>query len=205
MNITDLGNFLRDVKIVAVVRKVPEEVVGDVVSALVQGGISALEITLDSAGAIKTIASLRERFGDKVAIGAGTVLTTAQLNEAVKAGAEFLVGPHFDAQLVERARTLETFMIPGVLTPTEIQNARAVGAEVVKVFPAGTMGPSYIKDLLGPFGDLKMMVTGGISEKMRRTFLRLVRWPSGWEVLFSRGQTFKITTGTRLPSVSKAY
>lgn len=172
MKSEEIADVLTGARVVPVLRKIPENVVGQVVDALASGGVQALEITLDSAGAEGTIEKLREKYAGRIAIGAGTVLSVAQLDMAVHAGAEFLVCPHFDMQLVERAKALRVPIVPGVLTPTEARTATLAGAEVVKVFPAGTMGPSYIKDLLGPLSDLKIMVTGGITEENALAFIR---------------------------------
>lgn len=172
MKRAEISRVLQRAGIVAVLRKIPESAVIQVVEALVLGGIRALEVTLDSPGAPETISSLREKYDGQVTIGAGTIISNVQLDDAVRAGAEFLVCPHFDSSLLKQADTHQVPLVPGVLTPTEIQVAIQLGAEVIKVFPAGTMGTSYIKDLLGPFGDLKIMVTGGISEENAGQFLQ---------------------------------
>lgn len=172
MNKNNLAQFLCEVKVVAVVRKIPEPALEHVTGALIEGGIRAIEITLDSPNAAARIARMREKYNDKAVIGAGTVLDLDQLKAAVDAGAEFLVSPYFDPSLLEKADAFGRPFIPGVLTPTEVHNAIRSGAEVVKLFPGGTMGLSYVKDLLGPFGNLKIMVTGGISELNAAQFIR---------------------------------
>lgn len=172
MNMENVAEFLEDVRVVVVVRRLPADVFTHVVDALVDGGIRAIEITMDAAGAPELISRVQEKHGHLAQIGAGTVLTEEQLRSAVAAGATFLVGPHFDPALLTLATSLGRPLIPGVLTPTEIQSARRAGANALKIFPAGTMGPSYIKDLLGPFGDLKAMVTGGITEENAPQFIR---------------------------------
>ncbi|MFB5190116.1 bifunctional 4-hydroxy-2-oxoglutarate aldolase/2-dehydro-3-deoxy-phosphogluconate aldolase [Alicyclobacillus fastidiosus] len=166
-----VSQLLERARVVAVIRKLSPDILEPVVGALVQGGIQALEITMDSASAAQAIESIRARYGSGVTVGAGTVLSLAQLDLAMEAGAEFLVCPHFDTALMERANQLGMSIIPGVLTPTEVQMARSAGAEVVKIFPAGSVGPSYIKDLLGPFDGLKIMATGGITEQNAVEFL----------------------------------
>ncbi|WP_067617975.1 bifunctional 4-hydroxy-2-oxoglutarate aldolase/2-dehydro-3-deoxy-phosphogluconate aldolase [Alicyclobacillus acidiphilus] len=172
MKMGQVAQFLEDARVVVVVRRLPEEVFADVIRALIDGGIQALEITMDAKGAAGLIRQVRDAYGDRATIGAGTVLTEGQLKEAVEAGAEFLVGPHFDPALLSLANERGLPLIPGVLTPSEIQSARLAGAEALKIFPAGTMGPGYIKDLLGPFHDLQAMVTGGITEDNAPEFIR---------------------------------
>ncbi|GMA62655.1 bifunctional 4-hydroxy-2-oxoglutarate aldolase/2-dehydro-3-deoxy-phosphogluconate aldolase [Alicyclobacillus fastidiosus] len=167
-----LSQLLEGARVVAVIRKLSPDILEPVVEALVEGGIQALEITMDSSSAAQSMESIRTRYGARVAVGAGTVLSPAQLDSAVEAGAEFLVCPHLDVALVERANQVGVSIIPGVLTPTEVQMARSAGAEVVKIFPAGSVGASYIKDLLGPFSGLKIMATGGITEQNAVEFLQ---------------------------------
>lgn len=172
MTMTNLPSFFRSARIVAVVRKISPETLPDVVAALVQGGLTAIEVTMESSGAAHSIAALRATYDARVAIGAGTIRTVAQLDEAVQAGADFLVCPHFNPRLMQRASQLGCALVPGVLTPSEIGMALDAGAQVVKLFPAGRMGPEYIKDLLGPFDDLQIMVTGGIGEADAASYIR---------------------------------
>jgi 2-dehydro-3-deoxyphosphogluconate aldolase/(4S)-4-hydroxy-2-oxoglutarate aldolase len=172
VNKKNIAQFLSKVKVVAVIRKIPESALDHVAGALITGGIRAIEITLDSQGATRGIARIRDKYPDKVVIGAGTVLNADQLKDAVDAGAEFLVSPHLDLHLIEQADAIGRPLIPGVLTPTEVYSALRTGTEVVKVFPGGTMGPSYIQNLLGPFGNLKIMVTGGITDQNASEFIQ---------------------------------
>ncbi len=163
MKIQSVATFLTDAKIVAVVRKLPEASLENVAAALIDGGIRAIEVTLDSEGALGWIETLSARYGTQTAIGAGTILTGEQLAAAMGAGADFLVCPHLDMELMKMARNAGYSLIPGAMTPTEVHRAITGGAEVVKIFPAASLGASYIKDLLGPFGTLRPMVTGGVT------------------------------------------
>ncbi|RIV23123.1 bifunctional 4-hydroxy-2-oxoglutarate aldolase/2-dehydro-3-deoxy-phosphogluconate aldolase [Alicyclobacillaceae bacterium I2511] len=169
MNVSEL---FTQAKVVAVVRKIPRESFLDVMDALVNGGIRAIEITMDSTDAASGIADLNRRYGDQVVVGAGTVFAKEQVREAVDAGAKFLVCPHLDVSLIEQSLKLNCPLVPGVFTPTEIHTALAAGAEVVKVFPASSLGASFVRDVLGPFAGLQMMVTGGLNVNNFLDFLQ---------------------------------
>lgn len=147
-------------KIVGVLRADSEKSALEQARAAGEGGLTAIEITFTTPGALRVIERLA---GSSLIVGAGTVLAAAQARDAAAAGATFLVSPHLDDELTELAHDLNIPYIPGVFTPTEVQQARLLGCEMVKVFPiARAGGPKYIKDLRGPFPDLKVMVTGGV-------------------------------------------
>lgn len=156
---------------VAVLRRLPGDVLLPVVEALVDGGIRAIEVTMDGERAAEQLANLRERLPAGVLLGAGTVTRVDQVDAAVAAGAAFLVSPHLDPALLERAAAHGVPFIPGVMTPTEIMAALRAGAQMVKVFPASTLGPSYIREIRGPLRDVPIMVTGGVSEHNATAFL----------------------------------
>lgn len=187
MNSTDALQFIEKSRVVAVLRKIQDDVFEDVIDHLVSGGIRVLEITLDSPGALHVIEMAARRFGSDVLVGGGTILTRQQSRDAMNAGANFLVSPHLDIDLLHYAQELNCPFIPGVLTPSEVQSALRAGAEVVKLFPAATMGPRYIRELRGPFGDLKVMATGGISPDNAHEFIDAGAWAVGMgSALFPR-------------------
>lgn len=157
--------------VVAILRRLPESTLLDVAGALVSGGIQVLEMTLDSPGAYTGISTLRNTYGDNVLIGAGTVMTREQLRGAKDAGAKFMLSPHLDTDLVAYAKELDVVLIPGIATPSEIALAKRAGAEVLKLFPAGPLGTSYLKDLLGPFHGTSFIPTGGITPANARDFI----------------------------------
>ncbi|MBX5435992.1 MAG: bifunctional 4-hydroxy-2-oxoglutarate aldolase/2-dehydro-3-deoxy-phosphogluconate aldolase [Alicyclobacillaceae bacterium] len=163
---------LSGVGVVAILRRLPADKLLRIAEALLAGGMEAIEITVDSPGALDAIAMLCERYGDRLLVGAGTLMTTSQVEDAVTAGAEFLLSPHFDAELVRAAHKRDRVMVPGVLTPTEIAQALRAGAQILKVFPIGPLGPSYIKDLLGPFRGTKFLPTGGIRPEAVADYVR---------------------------------
>src|SRR2546423_15460778 len=128
---------------------------------LVDAGIRSLEVTLNTPGALEAIRRARTRFGEEVSVGAGTVRTVADVEDAVAAGAQFLVSPHTDPALGARARELSAAYLPGALTPTEIVTAWNSGAAAVKLFPARLGGPRYLRDLREPLPDIPIVPTGG--------------------------------------------
>jgi 2-dehydro-3-deoxyphosphogluconate aldolase/(4S)-4-hydroxy-2-oxoglutarate aldolase len=145
--------------VVAILRAKTADGFAAVADVLVAAGVTAIEVTLTSRGAIDALAGLRRQLPESVAIGAGTVLTADDAKASVDAGAAFLVSPVLDMTLVA-ASTVPFY--PGAFTPTEIYNATQAGAPVVKVFPAGGLGPGYLRDIRGPLPGARIMPTGGI-------------------------------------------
>lgn len=129
---------------------------------LTAAGITAIECTMDSPDALTTITRLREVLGSHIAVGAGTVTDVAQLGPLVEAGASFVVSPHTDEQLIERARELCLEPIPGVMTPSDMHRAQAAGASILKLFPAGPLGIDYMRVVSAPFQNVDWLPTGGI-------------------------------------------
>lgn len=158
----NLSDALRAVPVVAIVRDHTARTdLVDVVGALVAGGVRAVEVTVDTPGWAKAVTSWSGH--DDVAIGAGTVRTVAQLDELVAAGGVFGVSPHTDERLIRAAVDRGLAMLPGALTPTEVDVAVSAGAAMVKLFPAGTVGDGYLRSLLGPFAGVEFVPTGGIA------------------------------------------
>ncbi|MGK5678188.1 bifunctional 4-hydroxy-2-oxoglutarate aldolase/2-dehydro-3-deoxy-phosphogluconate aldolase [Actinoplanes sp. URMC 104] len=145
--------------IVAILRAPTADYFATVANVLVDNGITALEVTLTSAGALEALAGLRRQLPASVAVGAGTVLTSADVKAAVDAGAEFLVSPVFDAELV---RNSPVPFIPGTSTPTEMYAAHQAGAALVKLFPAAGLGPRFLRDVRAPLPQIRVMPTGGV-------------------------------------------
>jgi 2-dehydro-3-deoxyphosphogluconate aldolase/(4S)-4-hydroxy-2-oxoglutarate aldolase len=168
----DIVELLQRERIVAVMRKIDHGSFLSIVESLLAGGVRVLEVTMDGTDAEQQIVDLKQRFAGEVVIGAGTVLTVSQLEQATDAGAEFVVCPHLDPNLIEAAHNRGCPIVPGTFSPTEIQLAMQLGAQAVKVFPARTLGSNYIHDVLGPFGELKIMATGGVDEANVADFFR---------------------------------
>jgi 2-dehydro-3-deoxyphosphogluconate aldolase/(4S)-4-hydroxy-2-oxoglutarate aldolase len=154
---------VRATRIFAVIRAPSADGAVAAVDALVRGGVTGIEITYTTPEVARVLAAVRERHGDGVLLGAGTLRAPGQAREAAEAGAEFLVCPGLDDELVEAMLATGAVAMAGALTPTEVMRADALGAHVVKVFPAALGGPAYVKALRGPFPDIAFMPTGGVS------------------------------------------
>jgi 2-dehydro-3-deoxyphosphogluconate aldolase / (4S)-4-hydroxy-2-oxoglutarate aldolase len=141
-----------------------------VAESLVEGGITVLEVTMDSDGAEALITSLRQRSG--LTVLAGTVRTRAEAGRAIGAGAEACVSPVFSEDVVAYCLDAGVPAIPGAMTPTEIETAAAAGAELVKLFPARSLGPTYVREVLAPLRDVRLLATGGIDAENAADFLR---------------------------------
>ncbi|MFD0698656.1 bifunctional 4-hydroxy-2-oxoglutarate aldolase/2-dehydro-3-deoxy-phosphogluconate aldolase [Paenibacillus sp. GCM10027628] len=160
-------------RIVAIVRGVKEADIASVADALFRGGVTVMEVTLNTPGALGMIRELQKKFADRMYIGAGTVLDLADAKQAVQAGASFLVTPNMDEEVIRWAKTEEIPIFPGAMTPTEIVKAWKAGATAVKVFPSASLGIAYIKELMGPLNHIPMMAVGGVTEENIKQFLSL--------------------------------
>jgi 2-dehydro-3-deoxyphosphogluconate aldolase/(4S)-4-hydroxy-2-oxoglutarate aldolase len=160
-------------RIIAVLRAPDSTYLIDVALALAEEGIGCIEVTLTTAGAIESIHTLRSRLdGDTCAVGAGSVLTVGDLEAAHSAGATYTLAPTLDLDVLSRAHQLGIAHVPGVATPTEALTAWRAGAAAVKVFPASQLGgPSYVKALLGPLPDIKLIPTGGVGPDDATSYL----------------------------------
>ncbi|MDW7760274.1 MAG: bifunctional 4-hydroxy-2-oxoglutarate aldolase/2-dehydro-3-deoxy-phosphogluconate aldolase [Acidobacteriota bacterium] len=173
MNRQTVLDILLETKIVAVVRMKERRKLESAVRALRAGGIKAVEITLTTPGALEAVASLiEERKAAEFTVGAGTVLDAASAEEAVRAGAEFLVSPITDTGMIEVGRRAECLVAPGAFTPTEIVQALRAGADIVKIFPATSLGPQFFKDIRGPLPGARLMPTGGVTPENAPDFIR---------------------------------
>lgn len=153
---------IRDCGVVAVMRGAESETVVETAEALVDGGVTTLEVTADTAGSAEMIRTLSDELDDAL-VGAGTVLDAETAQSAIAAGAEFVVSPSFNRDVVETCNRYGTLVAPGIMTPTEAVEAFEAGADVVKLFPAKTVGPDHLSALKGPLGQIPIMPTGGVS------------------------------------------
>lgn len=160
---TEILDRLRAARVVAVIRSPSADGAVDAVDALVRGGVTGIEITYSTPDVPAVLAAIARRYGRQVILGAGTLRAPAQAAEAVAAGAEFLVAPGLDDDLVGAMLATGALTMAGALTPTEVMRATALGVDVVKIFPASLGGPSYVRSLRGPFPDAPLMPTGGVS------------------------------------------
>jgi 2-dehydro-3-deoxyphosphogluconate aldolase/(4S)-4-hydroxy-2-oxoglutarate aldolase len=167
----DVRQHIERVKFVAILRGDFSGKWPDLGSALVEGGIEAIEVTFSCPDAPGGIRALIKHCGAQAAIGAGTVLTTEQVDQVVAAGAGYVVAPNTNPGVVARIREHGVLAIPGAFTPTEIEYAYRLGAGMVKLFPAMPPGPAYLKDIRGPYPDIPIIVTGGVNLENMVAFL----------------------------------
>ena len=149
-------------KISAIVRTDDQSVAEQAKAAAVEGGLRVIEFTLNTPGALELITQFRA-VDNTLLVGAGTVMTPQMAKEAVDAGAQFVVSPIFDTEVINKAEELDVVSIPGTRTPTEMQNAHEAGADFVKLFPAPTNVAEYIRYILGPLPHLKIFPTSGVN------------------------------------------
>ena len=154
---------IRDAQVVAVIRGPSEELSIKMVDALIRGGITGIEITYSTPNAPEVVKALDAKYADQITLGMGTLVEAAQAAEARDAGARFLVSPVCDPVLGKAMIDTGLVVMIGALTPTEVLQAFKLGSDVVKIFPGSLVGPSYVKALKGPFPQIPIMPTGGVS------------------------------------------
>jgi 2-dehydro-3-deoxyphosphogluconate aldolase/(4S)-4-hydroxy-2-oxoglutarate aldolase len=158
-------------KLVAVIRSKAEQVLS-IAAALVEGGVRAMEITFTVPRAPEMIAETLRHFGGQILLGAGTVLTPEQAEAAIAAGARFVVAPNTNFDVIRFCNQRDVAVMPGALSPTEVAAAWQGGADVVKLFPAETVGIAYLKALRAPMPDIPLMPTGGVDVGNAADWLR---------------------------------
>lgn len=163
MSKTETLHTMLETGVVAVIRMKDPERLAAVVEAIRVGGVKCIEITMTVPGAVEIIASMVKKVPADVVIGAGTVTDPATARDVIRAGARFVVGPVFRPEVVRCCRDAGVAALPGCYTPTEILAAWEAGADIVKVFPATSLGPKYFKDVAGPFPHIRLMPTGGVT------------------------------------------
>jgi 2-dehydro-3-deoxyphosphogluconate aldolase / (4S)-4-hydroxy-2-oxoglutarate aldolase len=159
-------------RVVAVIRGATMETIIPVAQALKNGGITAIEITMETPKALSIIERVADVFGDEMFVGAGTVLDPETARAAILSGAKFVFSPTVRKETIEMTKRYGIISVPGAFTATEILTAYEYGADVVKVFPAGSVGPSYFKNLAGPLPHIPLMPTGGINTENAKDYIR---------------------------------
>lgn len=166
-------SFIKDIGIVPVVRTSSVDSALRAVEAIFNGGIRAAEITMTVPGAIRALEKAADAFGDKLVLGAGTVLDPETARACMLAGAEFFVSPNLKLSTVEMVKRYSKVVMPGALTPTEVLTAWEAGADIVKVFPCGNVGGAkYIKALKAPYPHIELIPTGGVNLETAGDFLK---------------------------------
>jgi 2-dehydro-3-deoxyphosphogluconate aldolase/(4S)-4-hydroxy-2-oxoglutarate aldolase len=158
--------------IVAVVRSPDSQQLVEVTRALADGGVTVVEITMTVPNALEVVRQVRHALGERVLLGAGTILDPETARAALLAGAEYLVAPTVNLDVIRLCQRYDKLVMPGAFTPTEILSAWEAGADVVKVFPADVVGPAFFKALRGPLPQVRLMPTGGVDLSTAADFLR---------------------------------
>lgn len=161
-----------DSGLVAIIRSPSSELLVDVAEALVAGGISVMEVTFTVPNALDVLAAVKKKLGDRILLGAGTVLDTETARAALLAGAEFIVTPTVNTKVIEMCRRYDKVIMPGGFTPTEILTAWEAGADAVKVFPAEIGGPAHLRAVKGPFPQIRLLPTGGVTLESLGDFVK---------------------------------
>ena len=157
--------------LVAIVRVRRPELALPLAKALVAGGIRAVELTMSIPNALEAVRTIDRELGDKILLGVGTVIDDDTCRAAIDAGAKYVISPITRPSLVAVAHALDRPVMLGAYTPTEAQAAHEAGSDFVKIFPADTLGPSYIKSLLAPLPHLRIVPTGGVNLDTMEAFL----------------------------------
>lgn len=172
MQSTETVQRLKQIGIVPIVRTTNAEAAIRAVEAIAEGGIPCAEITMTVDGAIRALEKVADKFGDRIILGAGTVLDPETARACMLAGAEFFVTPSLNTRTIEIVKRYSKAMFPGALTPTEIVAAWEAGADAIKVFPCSALGGAkYIKALKGPFPQIEFVPTGGVNLETVTEFL----------------------------------
>src|SRR5450830_1009198 len=164
-------SFRRSVEsgVVAILRATSSNDLLNATDAVLAGGVSSIEVTITTPGALRIVEEARARFGDEVSFGVGTVLDAESARAALLAGAQFIVTPTLDVATIELCRRYAVPVLPGAFTPTEILGAWQAGADLVKVFPASAGGPTYIKTVRAPLPQVRIVAVGGSPSRTRPT------------------------------------
>lgn len=157
-----MEQLIRNNPIMAILRSVPLDKTLDYVKAVYEGGIHAFEIAMNSPDALQQIELVRKHFGDRAEVGAGTAITLRRVTDALHAGASFLLTPSANPEVLKYCRDNQVRLLPGVMTPTDVDTCLGYGFHVLKLFPAGDLPVGYIKSLKGPFDGTEYIAVGGV-------------------------------------------
>ncbi len=160
--------LIKSNKLIAIIRGLSREAAVETAEVLYHSGFRLMEVTFQAEPeswetTLTSIADIRSRLGDSVGVGAGTVVSTEQVALAKDAGAEYIISPNMVPEVIARTRTEDLVSMPGALTPTEITTAYNCGADLIKIFPVNTLGPSYIKAILSPLPQIPLVAVGGVN------------------------------------------
>ncbi|MBP2299856.1 bifunctional 4-hydroxy-2-oxoglutarate aldolase/2-dehydro-3-deoxy-phosphogluconate aldolase [Azospirillum picis] len=170
---------IADTGVIAIARGLAPEDVLPVARALYDGGIRVFEITCNSPSVYDGIRALKAELGDRMQIGAGTVINPVSAFLALDAGADFALAPNFDPEVIAAVHEHQRLMIPSVTTPSEVVKAHRLGVDLLKLFPASGLGPAYLKDLRGPFNEAALIPVGGVALDNIGTFAKAGAFAAG--------------------------
>jgi len=192
-------------KIVAVIRAESGEQLVDVAEALFAGGVEVMEVTFTVPKAVHVLEQVADRLGDKIVLGAGTVLDTETARAAMLAGAEFIVSPGVNVDVIKMCRRYNKLVLPGALTPTEVITAWEAGADIVKIFPSDLTGPGYLKALHGPLPQVRLMPTGGVNLDTATDYLKAGACALGVGGSLVESKTVAAGDFARIEQLAKQY
>ncbi len=167
-----------DRKIIAIIRGQQADIIRGLAQALYQGGVDLIEVTFSQSkpetwtDTLQGIHEISQMHGDRLLAGAGTVTSVDMVRQAHEAGAKYIISPNVDPAVIAETRALGMVSLPGAMTPTEVQLAYSLGADAVKLFPAGALGPDYIRALRAPLSQIPLMAVGGVSEENAAAWLQ---------------------------------
>jgi 2-dehydro-3-deoxyphosphogluconate aldolase / (4S)-4-hydroxy-2-oxoglutarate aldolase len=200
----DLKRVL-DLGLVAIIRSPSGEQLVDVAEALVAGGIDVLEVTFTVPDALGVLAAVRKKLGDRILLGAGTVLDPETARAALLAGAEYIVTPTVNPSVIEMCRRYDKVVMPGAFTPTEVLTAWEAGADVVKLFPAEIGGPGHLRALKGPFPQIRILPTGGVNLETIGDFVKSGACAVGLGSALVEKSALEQRNFARITELSKKY
>lgn len=191
--------------IVAVMRGDDGGLLAEAAEALLRGGVDALEVTFTVPQAQRVIERLADSLGTRIVLGAGTVLDAETARAALLAGAEFIVSPTTNLDVIRLSRRYGKVVMPGALTPTEVLQAWEAGADVVKIFPSDIAGPAYLKALAGPLPQVRLMPTGGVNLDTAAEFLKAGAYALGVGSSLVDGRSLKERDFARIETLAAQY
>lgn len=198
-------------KAIAIVRGYTQQECLDLAKALCDGGVTLMEVTFDQKSqeerlrTVEILKALNRELGDRMLFGAGTVTTVEMVHMAQEGGAKFIISPDMDPAVVKETVALGLVSIPGALTPTEIKQAHACGADFVKVFPVSSMGVSYVKAITAPLSNIRMLAVGGVDGSNVRDYLAAGAVGAGVASCLFKKEWIKAGQWDRITEASKAF
>jgi 2-dehydro-3-deoxyphosphogluconate aldolase/(4S)-4-hydroxy-2-oxoglutarate aldolase len=171
-NKLEIISAIKKYKICAIIRGAEAEKTAKIAQSLFDGGIRLIEVTFNTDKAIEMIEAIKRTMGDKMYVGAGTVLDQETAKLAINAGAEFILSPSISEGMIKICNRYGKVAIPGIMTPSEAVRAMELGADILKLFPAGELGPGYLKSIRSPLNHVEFIAVGGINSENAKSFMK---------------------------------